>query len=117
MFCLVITPQIPWPIVHPNKQNGVGFIQLHLGYLILTFPILDLGSQILLFPFKLYVGSYLLLSKILTRLLQIDYDTLFQIGLLDFGVVMCHSLQISLETFQIIVSFPIELVKLNILLL
>ncbi len=90
---------------------------MYFSYLIITFSILDLGSQILLFLLKLYVGNYLLLSKILKGLFQIEYDTLFQIWLIHFGVVMRHSLQINLEMLQIIVSFPIKLVEFNTLLL
>ncbi len=64
------------------------------------------------------MGSYLLLSKILTGLLQTNYHTLlFQTGLLHFGIVSHHFLQISLEMIQIIMGIPIEQVKLNILLL
>jgi hypothetical protein len=60
----------------------------------------------------------MLLLAILTSMLQIGYDTLlFQIGPLHFGIVSRHSLQINLETSQIIMGLPIELVELNILLL
>jgi len=51
-------------------------------------------------------------------LLQIGYDTLlFQIGLLHFGIISHHLLQISLETIQIIMGILIELVELGIFLL
>jgi hypothetical protein len=98
--------------------NGVGFIQLYLGCLILTFLDLDLGNQTLFFPFKLYVGSYLLIYEVLIGLLQTGYDTLLlHIGLFHFGIILHHSLQINLEMFQIVVGFPIELIELNINLL
>jgi hypothetical protein len=61
------------------------------------------------------VGNYLFLFKILTSLFQTSYDTLLlHIGLLHFGVVLRHLLQISLEMLQIIVDFPIELIELGI---
>jgi hypothetical protein len=60
----------------------------------------------------------MLFSKVLIGLFQTGCDTLlFQISLLHFGIIMYHLLQINLETFQIIVGFPVELIKLNILLL
>jgi hypothetical protein len=59
----------------------------------------------------------LLFSEVLICLLQTDYDTLFQIGLLHFGIISCHSFQISLEMLQIIMGFLIDLVKFNIFLL
>jgi hypothetical protein len=60
----------------------------------------------------------MLLYELLTSLLQTGYDNLlFQSRLLHFGIISYHSLQIRLKMFQIIVGFPIELVKLNILLL
>jgi hypothetical protein len=50
-------------------------------------------------------------------MLQASYGTLlFQIGL-HFGIILHHPLQINLETSQIVMGFPIELVELNILLL
>jgi hypothetical protein len=56
--------------------------------------------------------------KILTNMFQTDYDTLlFRIGLLHFSIVSHHPLQINLETSQIIMGLPIEMVKFNILLL
>ncbi len=68
-----------------------------------------------MFPFRLYVGNYLFLFKILTSLFQTSYDTLLlHIGLLHFGVVLRHLLQSSLEMLQIIVDFPIELIELGI---
>jgi hypothetical protein len=49
---------------------------------------------------------------------QTGYDTmLFQIRLFHFGIISRHQFQISLETNQIIMGFPIELVQFNILLL
>jgi len=64
------------------------------------------------------VDSYLLLLEVLTSLFQTGYDTLlFQTGFLHFGIVSHHSLLINLGTIQIIMGLPIELVKLNILLL
>ncbi len=64
------------------------------------------------------MGNYVLLLEILTSMLRTGYDTLlFQIGLLHFGIISNHSLQISLETNQIIMGLPIELVEFNIFLL
>jgi hypothetical protein len=63
-------------------------------------------------------AGYLLFPKILISMFQIGYDTLlFQTRLLHFGIILCHLLQISLETNQIILGFPIELVEFNIFLL
>jgi hypothetical protein len=60
----------------------------------------------------------MLFFEVLIGLFQTDYDTmLFQTGLLHFGIISRHSLHINLETFKIIVGFPIELVKLDIFLL
>jgi len=60
----------------------------------------------------------MLLLKILTSLLQTNYDTmLFQTGLLRFDIISCHSFQINLETIQIIMGFLVESIKLGILLL
>jgi hypothetical protein len=92
------------------------FIQLYLGCLILTLLILDMNRTLLL-PVKFYVGNYLLLPEILTSILQTGYNTLFQTKLFHFGIISHHSLQISLETSQIIMGLPIELVKLIIHLL
>jgi hypothetical protein len=59
----------------------------------------------------------MLFPKILINLFQIGYDTmLFQIGLFHFGIILRHSLQISLEIIQIIVGLPVEQVQLDILL-
>jgi hypothetical protein len=64
------------------------------------------------------VGSYLLFFELLIVLLQTSYDhLLLHIGLLHFGVVLCHSLNINLETLQIIMNFLIELIELDIFLL
>jgi hypothetical protein len=42
----------------------------------------------------------MLLSEVLTGFFQTGYDTLlFQIGLLHLGIILHHSLQISLEMF------------------
>jgi hypothetical protein len=60
----------------------------------------------------------MLLFEVLTYLLQTGYDTLsFQTRLLHFGVVLRHLFQINLETLQIIMCFPVQLVELKILLL
>jgi hypothetical protein len=60
----------------------------------------------------------MLLSKFLTSLFQIRYDTLlFQIKLFHFGVIPHHLLQINLEMVQIIMGFLVELIELNIFLL
>jgi len=84
----------------------------------LTLPVLDLSSKTLLLLVKFYVGSYMLFLEILTSTLQTSYDILlFQTRLLHFGIISRNSLQINLETNQIIMGLPIELVKLNILLL
>jgi hypothetical protein len=59
-----------------------------------------------------------MLFEVLIGLFQTGYDTLlFQTRLLHFGIISNHLLQINLETLQIIVGFPIELIKLGILLL
>ncbi len=71
---------------------------------------MDLSSKTLLLLVKFYVGSYMLLLEILTSTLQTDYDTLlFKIGLLHFGIIFYHPLQINLEMSQIIMGLPIEL--------
>jgi hypothetical protein len=67
-LALVVSPRL--------RLRQVEFIQLYLGCFILTFPILDLGSRTLFFPFKLYVGNYMLLFEVLIGLFQISYDTL-----------------------------------------
>jgi hypothetical protein len=60
----------------------------------------------------------MLLLKILTSLVQTSYDTLLsQIGLLHFGIISHHLLQINLEMIQIIMGLLVELVEFNILLL
>ncbi len=64
------------------------------------------------------MGNYLLLFEVLISLIQTGYDTLLlHIGLLHFGVILCHLLQIGLEMLQIIMGFLIELIELNIFLL
>jgi hypothetical protein len=79
---------------------------------------LDLGSQSLFFFFKLYMRTYLLFLEPLTSLFQIGYGILLlHIGLLHFIVVMRHLFKVNLETLQIVVSFPIELIELDIFLL
>jgi len=78
---------------------------------ILTLLILDINSKTLLLRVKFYVGNYLLLPEILTSILQTGYNTmLFQTKLFHFGIISHHSLQISLETSQIIMGLPIELI-------
>jgi hypothetical protein len=63
------------------------------------------------------MNNYLLLPKLLIGLLQISYGTLLlHIWLLHFAIVMHHSFKFNLETLQIVVSFWIELIKLNIFL-
>jgi hypothetical protein len=60
----------------------------------------------------------MLFCELLTSLFQTRYDTmLLHTQLFHFGIVLRHSLQISLETLQIIVSFLIELIKFDIFLL
>jgi hypothetical protein len=58
-----------------------------------------------------------LFNYTLIGLLWTSYDTLLHIGFLHFCVILYHLLQISLETFQIVVGFQVELVKLDIFLL
>jgi hypothetical protein len=68
--------------------------------------------------FKEFGVHHMLFLEILIGMFQTGYDTLlFQTKLLHFGILLCHLLQISLETNQIIMGLPIELVELNILLL
>jgi hypothetical protein len=56
----------------------------------------------------------MMLPEILIGFLQISYDTmLFQTRLLHFGIIAHHSLQISLETIQIIMSPLVELIELK----
>jgi hypothetical protein len=98
--------------------NGVRFVQLYFGCLILTLLVLDMSNKTLFLPIKLYLGNYMLLPKILMGMFQTGYNTLlFETGLLYFGIISRHLLQISLETGQIIMGLPIEPVELNILLL
>jgi len=90
----------------------VKFIQLYLGCLILTFLVLDLSNKTLFLPINFYVGSYMMFLKILIGFFRNSYDTmLFQIRFFHFGITTCHSLQMGLETIQIIVNLPIELVN------
>jgi hypothetical protein len=64
------------------------------------------------------MSNDLLLLELLTSLLQTSYGTLsLHIGLFHFVVNSRHLHKFSLETFQVIVSFPIELIKFNIFLL
>ncbi len=79
---------------------------------------MDLGSKDLFLFVKLYMGKCMLLPEILTSMFQTGYDTLlFQTGLLHFGIILHLSLQINLETSQIILGLLIELVELSIFLL
>jgi hypothetical protein len=91
---------------------------LYFGCFIMTLLVLDLSNKILLLLVEFYVDNHLLLLEILTSLLEIGYDTmLFQTGLVHFGIISCHSLQISLEIIQIIVGLLIELGEFSIFLL
>jgi hypothetical protein len=54
----------------------------------------------------------------LTQLLPTGYGTLLlHARLLHFVIILCHSIKVNLETLQIIVSFPSELIELGIFLL
>jgi hypothetical protein len=60
----------------------------------------------------------MLFFELLIGLFQTGYDILLlHIGRLHFGVISRYALKSNLETFQIIVSFPIELVEFDIFLL
>ncbi len=84
----------------------------------MTLLVLTLSNKTLLPPIKFYVGSYILLPKILIGLFQTNYDTmLFQIWLFHFGIILRHLFQIRLETIQFIVGLLVELVEIGILLL
>jgi catalase len=90
----------------------VKFVQLYLGCLILTFLDLDLSNKTLFVPVNFYVGNYMMFPKILIGFFRNSYDTmLFQIRLFHFGITTRHLLKMGLETIQIIVNLPIELVN------
>jgi len=61
------------------------------------------------------MNNDLLLLELLTNLLQIGYGTLLlHIKFLHVVVILRHLHKFNLETLQIIVSFPIELIEFNI---
>ncbi len=64
------------------------------------------------------MNNYLLFPELLTQLLPTGYGTLLlHARLLHFVIILCHSIKVNLETLQIIVSFPSELIELGIFLL
>ncbi len=74
--------------------------------------------KVCFFPFQTLYEQLLLFLELLTGLIQTNYGTLLlHVGLLHFVVIPHHLLKFSLETLQIIVSFPIELIEFSIFLM